>query len=119
MNLARARGAPRLLLSAFVTLSYLAACSPGVATPTPAPAAPSTTAPAAQPATAPRRPASAPVTGEVVVFAASSLTDAFQDIATAFQQANPAARLTFNFGASTQLAAQLGQGASADAFASA
>jgi len=53
------------------------------------------------------------------VFAASSLTDVFQDMATAFQQANPNARLTFNFGASTQLATQLGQGASADAFASA
>src|SRR6202011_6181444 len=38
---------------------------------------------------------------------------------TAFQQANPNARLTFNFGASSQLATQLGQGARADAFASA
>jgi len=53
------------------------------------------------------------------VFAASSLTDAFQDMAAAFQQANPNAKLTFNFGASSQLATQLGQGARADAFASA
>jgi molybdate transport system substrate-binding protein len=61
----------------------------------------------------------APVSGEIVVFAASSLTDVFQDMATAFQQANPNAKLTFNFGASSQLATQLGQGASADVFASA
>jgi len=40
-------------------------------------------------------------------------------MATAFQQANPSARLTFNFGASSQLATQLGQGARADVFASA
>jgi len=46
------------------------------------------------------------------------LTDAFNEMATAFQQANPNAKLAFNFGASTQLATQLGQGARADAFAS-
>ncbi|HEY1297959.1 MAG TPA: molybdate ABC transporter substrate-binding protein [Chloroflexota bacterium] len=80
-----------------------------------------TAAPAAatsQPAAAPR-PAAAPVSGEIVVFAASSLTDVFQDMATAFQQANPNAKLTFNFGASSALATQLGQGANADVFASA
>ncbi|MBV8713467.1 MAG: molybdate ABC transporter substrate-binding protein [Chloroflexi bacterium] len=97
------------------------------AAPTTAPAAAATTtgaaakptaAPAAQP-TAVAKPAAAPVSGEIVVFAASSLTDVFQDMATAFQQANPNAKLTFNFGASSQLATQLGQGASADVFASA
>ena len=65
------------------------------------------------------KPAAGPVSGEIVVFAASSLTDVFQDMATAFQQANPNAKLTFNFGASSQLATQLGQGAKADVFASA
>src|SRR5438876_3252046 len=75
---------------------------------------------ACRPAIAQRGPTQAvPVSGEVVVFAASSLTDAFQDLANGFQQANPDARLTFNFGASSQLATQLGQGASADVFASA
>jgi molybdate transport system substrate-binding protein len=64
-------------------------------------------------------PAAAPVSGEIVVFAAASLTDVFQDMANAFQLANPNAKLTFNFGASSQLATQLGQGASADVFASA
>jgi molybdate transport system substrate-binding protein len=65
------------------------------------------------------QPAAAAPSGEIVVFAASSLTDAFQDMATAFQQANPHARVIFNFGASSQLATQLEQGASADVFASA
>src|SRR5262249_35112949 len=72
-----------------------------------------------QPTAAQKPAAAAPVSGEIVVFAASSLTDVFQDVATAFQQANPDAKLTFNFGASSQLATQLGQGASADVFASA
>jgi molybdate transport system substrate-binding protein len=53
------------------------------------------------------------------VFAASSLTDVFKDMATAFEPANPGARLAFNFGASSALATQLGQRAKADAFASA
>jgi molybdate transport system substrate-binding protein len=64
-------------------------------------------------------PAAAPVRGEVTVFAASSLSDAFQEIGTAFQAANPNARVTFNFGASTALRTQLEQGARADVFASA
>ena len=75
--------------------------------------------PSSPPPSAASAPAPAAVSGEIVVFAAASLTDAFQDLATGFQQANPGARLTFNFGASSQLAAQLGQGARADVFASA
>jgi molybdate transport system substrate-binding protein len=83
-------------------LALLAACGTPGATP-----------PAAAPTSA------SPVSGEIVIFAASSLTDVFQDMATAFQQVHPNARLTFNFGASSQLATQLAQGASADVFASA
>ncbi|MBV9170185.1 MAG: molybdate ABC transporter substrate-binding protein, partial [Chloroflexi bacterium] len=86
--------------------------------PTTAPAAP-TSAPSAPTVAAAAKPAAAQVSGEIVVFAASSLTDVFQDMATAFQQANPNAKLTFNFGASSQLATQLAQGAKADVFASA
>src|SRR5438067_661489 len=97
------------LFSAIIALFCLVGCSPSAATPTAAPAAPGTTAPAAAPTTAPAaqqaaaaKPALAsPVSGEIVVFAASSLTDVFQDMATTFQQANPDARLTFNFGASS------------------
>jgi molybdate transport system substrate-binding protein len=124
-------GAQRLI-AAVVALLWLGACSPATATPTTAPAAPTaapkpttapaaapTTGPAAQPTAQPKPAAAAPISGEIVVFAASSLTDVFQDMATAFQQANPNAKLTFNFGASSQLATQLGQGARADVFASA
>jgi molybdate transport system substrate-binding protein len=59
------------------------------------------------------------VSGEVVVFAASSLTDAFGELGSAFEQATPGTRVTFAFGSSSQLATQLGQGARADVFASA
>jgi molybdate transport system substrate-binding protein len=98
--------------------------TPSAAPPTSAPAAPTIVARPAATAPAAAQPAApasttAPVSGEIVVFAASSLTEVFQDMASAFQQANPNARVTFNFGASTQLATQLGQGASADVFASA
>ncbi len=57
--------------------------------------------------------------GEVTVFAAASLNDAFNDIAEAFQAQNEGAQVIFNFGGSSQLAAQLGEGADADVFASA
>ena len=100
----------RPLLASILCLVLAAACS-APSTPTPAPP----TAPVPQ-STAE---GAAPVPGEIVVFAAASLTDVFQDMAGAFQQANPDARLTFNFGASSQLATQLAQGARADVFASA
>jgi molybdate transport system substrate-binding protein len=93
------------VFAAIFGLLFVVACTPSAATPT--------VAPAAAPPTVEPKP------GEIVVFAASSLTDVFQDMATAFQQANPNAKLTFNFGSSSQLATQLGQGASADIFASA
>jgi molybdate transport system substrate-binding protein len=117
--------APSRLFAAIIAVVLLAACA-SPSTPPPAstsaqPTAP-TTAPAGAPTSAPavsNTAATAPVSGEIVVFAAASLTDVFQDMATAFQQANPNAKLTFNFGASSQLATQLGQGASADVFASA
>jgi molybdate transport system substrate-binding protein len=117
----------RRLFGALIALVFVAACSssapPSTATePTHAPA--SAVKPTPPPAAAPPTTASGPATaeaasGEIVVFAASSLTDAFQDMAAAFQQANPNARLTFSFGSSSQLATQLGQGARADVFASA
>ena len=59
------------------------------------------------------------VRGELTVFAAASLTDAFKEIGVAFERANPGAQVAFNFGASSQLRAQLEQGARADVFASA
>jgi molybdate transport system substrate-binding protein len=54
----------------------------------------------------------------LTVFAAASLTDAFQEIGQAFE-AERTVPVTFNFGASSQLRSQLQQGAVADVFASA
>lgn len=59
------------------------------------------------------------VSGEVVVFAASSLTDAFTEMGEAFHTANPDATVTFNFAGSGDLVTQIGQGAPADVFVSA
>lgn len=56
---------------------------------------------------------------ELIVFAAASLTEPFQEIGREFERANPGVRVTFNFGGSQQLAQQLVQGAPADVFASA
>ncbi|MBL8130821.1 MAG: molybdate ABC transporter substrate-binding protein [Anaerolineae bacterium] len=55
----------------------------------------------------------------LVVFAAASLTDAFEEIAAAFSAAHPGVEVLFNFAGSSDLAAQLAQGAPADVFASA
>ena len=54
-----------------------------------------------------------------MVFAASSLTEAFEEVATAFKTANPDANVIFNFGGSGELVTQITQGAPADVFASA
>ena len=59
------------------------------------------------------------VSGSVTVFAAASLTDAFGEIATAFEEANPDASVELNFGASSALREQILAGAPADVFASA
>ena len=59
------------------------------------------------------------VEGEVVVFAASSLTDAFKEAARKFREGNPNARVTFNFASSSALSTQINEGAPADVFASA
>ena len=56
---------------------------------------------------------------DLTVFAASSLTDAFEEVGTAFQQERPDVRLSFNFAASSTLRAQLELGARADLLASA
>jgi molybdate transport system substrate-binding protein len=56
---------------------------------------------------------------ELTVFAAASLTGAFQEIGGMFEKAHPGTRVRFNFAGSQQLATQLEQGAIADVFASA
>ena len=95
---------PRWLFVLALLAAVLAACG---GTPAAAPAP--TTAPAAAPAAA----------GDLTVFAAASLTDAFKQIGQQFGAANGGASVTFNFAGSDQLATQIGQGAPADVFASA
>jgi molybdate transport system substrate-binding protein len=56
---------------------------------------------------------------ELTVFAASSLSDAMDDLADAFEAANPGVAIRRHYASSTQLAAQLVEGAQADVFASA
>ena len=63
--------------------------------------------------------ASAKPTGTLVVFAATSLTDAFNKIADQFQAANPGVTVKFNYNGSSSLATSINQGAPADVFASA
>src|SRR5690242_11925262 len=45
--------------------------------------------------------------GQVTVFAAASLTDAFTEIGERFKADNPGSDITFNFGASSQLFVQI------------
>ena len=61
----------------------------------------------------------APSGGRLVVFAASSLIDAFPKIATTYQQQHPGWKVEFEFLGSDQLAAQIEQGDPADVFAAA
>lgn len=56
---------------------------------------------------------------ELTVFAAASLTDAFLELAESFEAQNPDVKIILNFAGSSQLAAQLREGAAADLFASA
>ena len=55
----------------------------------------------------------------ITLFAASSLTDAFQDLTEEFQRQHPELSFRTNFASSAQLAIQITQGANADIFASA
>ena len=57
--------------------------------------------------------------GTVTVFAAASLTDAFDELDAAFEVANPEVTVEVNYGASSALREQILAGAPADVFASA
>ncbi len=94
------------LLAMLAVVTAVAVACGGSAEPT---ASPTPTAPTA----------SAPLTGKISVFAASSLTEVFKTIAADFQKANPGVTVEFNFAASSALATQIDQAAPADIFASA
>ena len=137
------RRSHRTLLSVVALLALVSACgddddgtdasSDGAAATTVAEtaaptAAPATTSPSTTkaPATtaavtaAPATTAPSGVSGDVTVFAAASLTAAFTEIGDAFMTANPDAKVTFNFAASSELVTQINEGgAPADVLASA
>ncbi|GFG53764.1 molybdate ABC transporter substrate-binding protein [Mycolicibacterium agri] len=64
-------------------------------------------------------PAPASITGDITVFAASSVKSTFTKLAAQLEKDNPGTKVTFNFAGSSDLVAQLTQGAPADVFASA
>jgi molybdate transport system substrate-binding protein len=59
------------------------------------------------------------LSGDITVFAAASLNEAFERMAAQFEAAHPGLRVVLSFGGSSVLAEQLLQGAPADVFASA
>ena len=61
----------------------------------------------------------APPGGTITIFAASSLTNAFDRVGDELTRLYPATRYTFNYGSSSTLATQIVNGAPADVFASA
>ncbi len=89
----------RCLLIVGVTL-FLAACEADGKTPAPSPTR-------------------VRIAGTLTVFAAASLTEAFTELGDDFEAEHPNLQVTFNFAASSALAQQINEGASADVFASA
>ncbi len=63
--------------------------------------------------------ARAPLTGDLVVFAAASLQQTFTKLGDVLMAQNPGLHVTFSFAGSSALAQQLDQGAPADVFAAA
>jgi molybdate transport system substrate-binding protein len=59
------------------------------------------------------------LSGHLNVFAAASLTEAFNDLKTSLATSNPSLSLTMTYGGSSSLVTQIQQGAPADVFASA
>lgn len=59
------------------------------------------------------------ITGAITVDAASSLTEAFTTLQHRFERAHPGTHITFNFGASSDLATEINNGQPVDVFAAA
>lgn len=64
-------------------------------------------------------PSAEAITGDLIVFAAASLKSTFTELGAQFERSHPGTNVTFNFAGSSDLVAQLDQGAPADVFASA
>jgi molybdate transport system substrate-binding protein len=116
----------RVMILVFLLAAFLNACAaPTASAPTTAPApvasptSATTNAPTAAPTAAPTTAPAASGTTELIVFAAASLTESFTEIGKNFETANPGTKVTYSFGGSNDLAAQITKGAPADVFASA
>jgi molybdate transport system substrate-binding protein len=88
----------RRILVLGVVAAFLAGCGGGVGT---------------------TSPSATPLSGTISVFAAASLTAAFNALGASFQGANPGLGVRFNYAGTPTLVTQIEQGAPADVFASA
>jgi molybdate transport system substrate-binding protein len=104
----------RLPVGAAVLMLALAACSSSSSSSPPGSATSPGSASASGAAVAAGKPS-----GQLVVFAATSLTGAFDKIGAQFEKANPGVTVKFNYNGSSSLATSITQGAPADVFASA
>lgn len=100
------------LLLALIMAGSLTACG-GAASSTPASSA---TEPAAPEETAP---AESGLSGEIIVFAAASMTETLTELKDTFEAANPGVTITYNFDSSGTLKTQIEEGADCDLFISA
>ncbi|MDQ3311458.1 MAG: molybdate ABC transporter substrate-binding protein [Actinomycetota bacterium] len=64
-------------------------------------------------------PAKSDASGDITVFAAASLSEAYEEIATLYERQHDGASVELNFAASSELAVQITEGAEVDVFASA
>ena len=105
------------LLLALIMAGSLTACG-GAASSTPASSAADSTAtePAAPEETAP---AETGLSGEIIVFAAASMTKTLTELKDTFEAANPGVTVTCNFDSSGTLKTQIEEGADCDLFLSA
>lgn len=105
------------LLLALIMAGSLTACG-GAASSTPASSAADSTAtePAAPEETAP---AETGLSGEIIVFAAASMTETLTELKDTFEAANPGVTITYNFDSSGTLKTQIEEGADCDLFISA
>jgi molybdate transport system substrate-binding protein len=109
---------PALALTAAVTAALaVAACSSSGGGSPSSSAAPSTSA--ASSSASGNGGGTKPVSGSITVYAAASLNKAFPTLGSQFEKLYPGVKVSFQFGASSDLATQIGQGAPVDVFASA
>jgi molybdate transport system substrate-binding protein len=109
-----------VILAGLLPLSALPMRAQPAAWECPAPATAGDTTGASAPIATPPAPVPFPgESGNLTVFAAASLTDAFEAMQADLREAHPNLTITYNFGGSQALVTQLVAGASADVLASA